>query len=88
MVGSVWAHVGSPGVVFEGKAGPYQILVSVTPPDVIPGTAQVSVFVQGQGVNKVSAQPVYWRAGDKGAPAPDELLAVAGRQGGLMGWYG
>lgn len=38
-----FAHVGSPGVVYEGKAGPYTIMVNINPPDVIPGTATVSV---------------------------------------------
>jgi len=39
-----YAHVGSPGVVMEGFAGPYHVLVMVAPPDVIPGTATVTVY--------------------------------------------
>ena len=42
---SVYAHVGSPDVALEGTAGPYRVLVSVKPPDVIPGTAQVTVYL-------------------------------------------
>src|SRR4051794_34463533 len=62
------AHIGSPGVVYEGMAGPYRILVNVQPPDVIPGTAQVSVSVEGNGITRVTVQPIYWYAGDEGAP--------------------
>lgn len=81
----VQAHVGSPGVVYEGKAGPYHILVNVNPPDVIPGTAQVSVYVQEGGVNKVQVQPIYWYAGDEGSPSPDEATPVDGMPGQYEG---
>jgi hypothetical protein len=30
----------------EGTAGPYKALVSVQPPDVIPGIAKVKVYLQ------------------------------------------
>ncbi len=67
------AHVGSPGVVYQDQAGPYRVLVSINPPDVIPGTAQVSVFVEGGGITKVTARPIFYNSGDEGAPAADEL---------------
>jgi hypothetical protein len=35
------AHVGSPDVYFEGAAGPYRVLVTVQPPEVIPGVAEI-----------------------------------------------
>ncbi len=73
-----FAHVGSPGVVYEGKAGPYTIMVNIMPPDVIPGTANVSVYLENQGIKTVSVQPVYWYAGDKGSPKADEALPVKG----------
>lgn len=76
-----FAHVGSPGVVFEGKAGPYNITVNINPPDVIPGTATVSVYLENQQVKTVSVQPVYWYAGDKGSPKADEGLPVKGTPG-------
>ncbi|MBC7920108.1 MAG: hypothetical protein H7Z75_03375 [Ferruginibacter sp.] len=79
------AHVGSPGVVYQGVAGPYRILVNVQPPDVIPGTAQLSVFVEGAGVRRVTVQPIHWVAGDEGAPSPDEIQAVAGQPGHYQG---
>ncbi|MGI4022829.1 MAG: hypothetical protein ACRYFA_15095 [Janthinobacterium lividum] len=76
-----FAHVGSPGVVFEGKAGSYNITVNINPPDVIPGTATVSVYLENQKIKTVSVQPVYWYAGDKGSPKADEGLPVKGTPG-------
>lgn len=76
-----FAHVGSPGVVYEGKAGLYTIIVNIMPPDVIPGTANVSVYIENQQVKTVSVQPVYWYAGDKGSPKADEVLPVKGTPG-------
>lgn len=70
------SHVGSPGVVLEGKAGPYTVLVSVSPPDVIPGIADVTVFVTGEGVSMVTAKPVYWYVGDEGSPKSDQMFPV------------
>jgi hypothetical protein len=79
------AHVGSPGVIFQGKAGPYIIMVNVTPPDVIPGTATASVYIENQQVSHVYLQPVYWYAGDKGSPKADEALPVKGTPGQYQG---
>jgi hypothetical protein len=76
-----FAHVGSPGVVYEGKAGPYNIMVNINPPDVIPGTATVSVYSENLQVKTVFMQPVYWYAGDKGSPKADEALPVKGTPG-------
>lgn len=79
------AHVGSPDVVMEGMAGNYHLLVSIKPPDVIPGTAAVTVFVQNNGNTNVYARSVYFRTGDKGAPLPDKLQPVAGHPGQYQG---
>ena len=40
---SAAAHVGSPDVFLEGRAGPYRLLVTVRPPHAIPGVADVEV---------------------------------------------
>jgi hypothetical protein len=37
------AHVGSPDAVQDGQAGPYHLLVTIRPPEVIPGIAQVEI---------------------------------------------
>ncbi|MCF2506753.1 hypothetical protein L0663_25405 [Dyadobacter sp. CY107] len=79
------AHVGSAGVQMQGQAGPYKILVSIEPPDVIPGTAKITVFVENGNAKKVLARPIYFYSGDKGAPSPDELTQVAGQTGQFQG---
>lgn len=81
----LYAHVGSPDVAVEGMAGPYHLLVSIKPPDVIPGTATVTVFVQnGAGMN-VYTQPIYFYSGRNGAPSADRLQPVAGQPGQFKG---
>ncbi len=42
-----FAHVGSPDIFFEGEAGRYHAVVTIRPPDVIPGLAEISVRVTG-----------------------------------------
>lgn len=79
------AHVGSAGVQMQGQAGPYKVLVSVEPPDVIPGTAKITVFIENGIAKKVLARPIYFYSGDKGAPSPDELAQVAGQTGQFQG---
>ncbi len=66
------AHVGSPDVFFEGHAGPYRLLVTVRPPQVIPGVADVEVLATSDDVREVRIVPLPL-AGDgaKFAPVPD-----------------
>lgn len=73
---TVTAHVGSSGVIVQKQAGKYTLLVSVSPPDVVPGTAKVTVFVERGRVSSVGARPIYFRSGDKGAPTHDVLQLV------------
>jgi hypothetical protein len=81
----LYAHVGSPDIALEGMAGPYHLLVSIKPPDVIPGTATVTVFIQnGEGTN-VYTQPIYFYSGRNGAPSADRLQPVAGQPGQYKG---
>ena len=72
------AHVGSPNVFFEGKAGEYAVHVVIRPPKVVPGLAEISVRVPGELVQHVTVLPVFWSAGRKGAPPPDEARLVRG----------
>src|SRR5439155_26788889 len=72
------AHVGSPNVFFEGKAGEYAVHVVIRPPKVVPGLAEISVRVPGEPVQHVTVLPVFWSAGRKGAPPPDEARLVRG----------
>jgi hypothetical protein len=80
-----FAHVGSPGVAMEGMAGPYHLMVSVKPPDVIPGTAVVTVYLDNAGGVSVAAQPIYFYSGRQGAPSADPLQPVAGQSGQFSG---
>lgn len=57
----------------QKQAGKYQILVSVVPPDVVPGTALVTVFVENGRTSRIQARPIYFFSGDEGAPVHDEL---------------
>jgi hypothetical protein len=51
------AHVGSPDVFFQGKAGPYPLLVAIRPPDVIPGVARIEVRVLSPDAQEVDLTP-------------------------------
>jgi hypothetical protein len=76
------AHVGSPDVVFEGRAGSYPIRVLVRMPGVIPGQAEITVRVLEGAAESVTLQPVRWDAPrDGGAPPPDHAQKVRGETG-------
>ncbi|WP_310588774.1 hypothetical protein [Larkinella rosea] len=72
-----FAHIGSPGVMVQKEAGKYQVMVSVIPPDVVPGTAKVTIFVEAGRAKTVLARPIYFSSGDEGAPVHDEMKPVA-----------
>ncbi|MGY6522623.1 MAG: hypothetical protein ACXIUD_12900 [Mongoliitalea sp.] len=84
------SHVGSPGVIFEGMVGPYRLLASINPPDVVPGTATVVVIIPENPTGiKLQARPVYWSAGLQGTPKADPLVPVLGELGKYEGelWF-
>jgi len=72
------AHIGSPTVFFQGQAGPYNTQVIIRPAEVIPGLAEVSVRVESGGAERVTALPMKWNAGPKGAPPPDLARLIRG----------
>lgn len=82
------AHIGSAGVSYEGKAGNYQVQVFITPPDVIPGTAKVTVLTDGADIDAIRLTPIYFFAGDEGSPRADLALPTAekGQYEGLI-WF-
>ncbi len=80
-----YTHVGSPGVIFEGQSGAYDVMVNINPPDVIPGTALITLLVESDRPLKVSAKPIYWFAGYEGTPKADILLPVEGESGKYRG---
>lgn len=80
------AHIGSPGVTFEGNAGEYPLMVLINPPQVIPGTASVDIYMDAATkVQSIFAKPVYWFAGAKGTPEADQMLPVPGEPGHYRG---
>jgi hypothetical protein len=75
---SARAHIGSPNVFFEGPAGPYPVRITIEPPAVVPGLAQIHVRVHSGRPALVTVLPVRWDVGTRGAPPPDAATAVPG----------
>jgi hypothetical protein len=66
------AHVGSFDAVQDGMAGPYHLLVTIRPPDVIPGVAAIDVRAFDDDVARVSVVPLPMSGpGAKQPPVPD-----------------
>jgi hypothetical protein len=72
------AHVGSPDAVEDGQAGPYHLLVTIRPPDVVPGIARIDVRTFDDDVAGVSVVPLPLRGpgvdsppvADRARPSP------------------
>ncbi len=75
------AHIGNPTTIYEGTAGTVPVRVSVRVPSVVPGLADINVRVFTNGVTRVTALPVHWRAGLEGSPPPDACKPVEGEPG-------
>jgi hypothetical protein len=77
---AVEAHVGSPDAVQDGQAGPYHLLVTIRPPEVIPGIAQVEIRALDGDVARISVVPLPLRGpgassppvADVARPRPDD----------------
>jgi hypothetical protein len=66
------AHVNSPDVYFDGYAGPYHLLVTLRPPAVVPGVAQVQIRSVSSDVSEIKILPLRMiGVGAKIAPLPD-----------------
>ncbi|MBI4906200.1 MAG: hypothetical protein HY820_21375 [Acidobacteria bacterium] len=66
------AHIGSPDIFLEGRAGPYPLFVTIRPPQVIPGIAEVDIRVRSTGIKEVRIVPTPIKGpGAKFAPTPD-----------------
>ena len=76
------AHIGSPDAWFDGAAGPYQVLVHVQAPTVVPGIAIVNVKATEPGIERVTAFVNRYDA-TGGTPPPDVAAPVAESPG----WY-
>jgi hypothetical protein len=70
----VAAHVGSPDVFVDTTAGPYRALITVRPPSVIPGVADVEVRVLTPGARRVLIVPTPMTGAGAGfAPTPERV---------------
>ncbi len=73
--GLIYGHIGSPDIYLDGKAGPYQLFVTIRPPAVIPGVAELEVRAAHAGTREMRAVPMPMAgAGAKFAPVPEKLL--------------
>ncbi|HEY3744247.1 MAG TPA: hypothetical protein VGL53_30600, partial [Bryobacteraceae bacterium] len=68
------AHIGSPDIFFESSAGPYPLFVTIRPPSVIPGVAEVEIRSTSKDVSAIRATPApLIGEGAKYAPKPEPL---------------
>jgi hypothetical protein len=65
------AHVGSPDVFFEGAAGPYKLLVTIRPPEVVPGVAEIEIRSLSPELRRISVLPLRLTRDQQFAPLPD-----------------
>ncbi|MBM3726632.1 MAG: hypothetical protein FJW40_14560 [Acidobacteria bacterium] len=69
------AHVGSPDVFLEGTAGPYPVFVTIRPPAVIPGVAEIEIRSSAADITAVRITPTPLAGpGARFAPTPDEAV--------------
>ncbi|MGC2741808.1 MAG: hypothetical protein WA672_01375, partial [Candidatus Angelobacter sp.] len=72
------AHVNSPDVYYDGYAGPYHLLVTLRPPAVVPGVAQVQIRSVSNDVSEIKILPLRMiGVGAKMAPLPDPAKRLA-----------
>ena len=68
------AHIGSPDIYLDGRAGPYQLFVTIRPPLVIPGVAELEVRAATPGITELRAVPLPMSGpGAKFTPVADKL---------------
>ncbi len=67
----LWAHVGSPDIFFERDAGPYHLLVTIRPPQVIPGVAEVEIRSASKDVRQIRVVPLRITRSQQFAPVPE-----------------
>ncbi len=57
-VPSAWAHVGSKDVFEQVSTGPYNLFITIRPPNVIPGVATVEVRATGAAISTLQITPI------------------------------
>lgn len=72
--GLLAAHVGSPEIYLDGMAGPYPVFITVRPPIVIPGVAQIEIRSSSPDLRELRVVPLPLRGeAAKFAPTPDQM---------------
>src|SRR5258708_35529388 len=75
---SLFAHVGSPDVYYQGQAGPYTVQITIRPPQVIPGVAAIEVRGISAGISQGEILPLQMVGpGAKLAPTADEAHGLS-----------
>jgi len=77
---AAWAHLGSPDVYYDGNAGPYHLLVTIRPPAVVPGVAQILVrsYSTAGEIDRIQILPLTIEGeGENLAPRPDAMVRSA-----------
>jgi hypothetical protein len=68
----LYGHVGSPDVFFKGNAGPYPLLITIRPPQVVPGVAEIEIRSESAEVRQIHIVPLRLGYGvPQFAPVPD-----------------
>ena len=65
------AHIGSPDIYYEGSAGPYRLLVTIRPPQVIPGVAEIEIRSTSPDARQIHLVPLRLTRAQQFAPTPD-----------------
>ncbi len=69
-----FAHVGSPDIFLEGSAGPYPLFVTIRPPTVIPGVAEIEIRCSSPELSELRITPTPMTGpAAKFAPTPDVM---------------
>src|SRR5215471_7761021 len=71
------AHVGSPDIFYEGEAGPYRLLVTVRPPQVVPGVAEVEIRSASAEATQIHIVPLVLGAKGRQYPPVADLAKVS-----------
>jgi hypothetical protein len=69
------AHVGTSDVYLDGAAGPYQLFITVRPPLVIPGVADIQIRTPSTGIKEIHITPMPLTGeGSNNPPTPDVMV--------------
>jgi hypothetical protein len=68
------AHVGSPDVFLEGSAGAYPMYVTIRPPTVIPGVAEIEIRCASPDIREIHVAPTPMTGAAANHPPTPDLM--------------